>query len=105
MCDVFVLPSSGPGESWGLAVNEAMASSKPVIVSDKCGCAKDLVENGKNGFIFKAGKSDELCSKMKSMIENKNQMASYGKESLSIISKFAFLGFVSAIENSISSLG
>jgi glycosyltransferase involved in cell wall biosynthesis len=105
MCDVFVLPSTGPGESWGLAVNEAMASGKPVIVSDKCGCAKDLVENGKNGFIFKSGKSDELSSKMKSMIENKNQMASFGKESLAIISKFTFQGFVSAIENSISSLG
>jgi glycosyltransferase involved in cell wall biosynthesis len=105
MCDVFVLPSFGPGESWGLAVNEAMASGKPVIVSDRCGCAIDLVDNGVNGYLFKAGNSDELSSKMKSMIENKNQIASFGKESLSKIIKFSFQEFVSAIENSISSLG
>jgi glycosyltransferase involved in cell wall biosynthesis len=40
--DVFVLPSVR-GESWGLAVNEALASARPVIVSDRVGCAADLV--------------------------------------------------------------
>jgi len=105
LCDVFVLPSSGPGESWGLAVNEAMAAGKPVIVSDKCGCAIDLVENSKNGFVFKAGKADELCSKMKNMIENRNQKASFGKKALSTINMFTFSEFVSAIENSIIPIG
>ena len=105
MCDVFVLPSSGPGESWGLAVNEAMAGGKPVIVSDKCGCVIDLVENGKNGFIFKVGNKDDLVLKMNSFIENKYQITSFGNESLSKINNFTFSGFVSEIENSISSLG
>ncbi len=41
--DVVVLPSRGPGETWGLAINEAMASGRPVIVSDRVGCAPDLV--------------------------------------------------------------
>jgi glycosyltransferase involved in cell wall biosynthesis len=40
--DVFVLPSQC-GESWGLAVNEAMACGRPVIVSDRVGCAEDVV--------------------------------------------------------------
>lgn len=31
-------------ESWGLVVNEAMASALPVLVSDQCGCAMDLVK-------------------------------------------------------------
>lgn len=39
-------------EQWGLVVNEAMASGLPVIVSDRCGCAADLVRNGINGFAF-----------------------------------------------------
>jgi len=30
-------------EPWGLVVNEAMASGLPVLVSDRCGCARDLV--------------------------------------------------------------
>lgn len=39
--DVLVLPSDY-GETWGLVVNEAMASGLPSIISDRCGCAEDL---------------------------------------------------------------
>lgn len=39
--DVFVLPSIA--ETWGLAVNEALASGRPVLVSDRVGCAADVV--------------------------------------------------------------
>ncbi|MDE1175573.1 MAG: glycosyltransferase [Edaphobacter sp.] len=46
----FVLPSTR--EPWGLVVNEAMASSLPVIVSKKCGCVEDLVIDRVNGLIF-----------------------------------------------------
>ena len=46
----FVLPSTR--EPWGLVVNEAMAAGLPVVVSDRCGCAEDLVEPGRNGFLF-----------------------------------------------------
>jgi glycosyltransferase involved in cell wall biosynthesis len=41
--DIFVLPSAF-GESWGLAVNEALACGRPVIVSDRVGCAADVVD-------------------------------------------------------------
>ncbi len=40
--DVLVLPSDH-GETWGLVVNEAMASGLPCIVSDAVGCGEDLV--------------------------------------------------------------
>ncbi len=55
LCDIFVLPSVGPGETWGLAVNEAMACKRPVMVSTKCGCAPDLVEEEKTGWVFEPG--------------------------------------------------
>jgi glycosyltransferase involved in cell wall biosynthesis len=42
--DRFVLPSLY-GETWGLAVNEAMACGRPVLVSDKVGCAPDVVDS------------------------------------------------------------
>src|SRR5262245_4830971 len=41
--DCLVLPSDVK-ETWGLVVNEAMASGLPCIVSNACGCAEDLVE-------------------------------------------------------------
>jgi glycosyltransferase involved in cell wall biosynthesis len=39
-------------EQWGLVVNEAMASGLPVLVSNRVGCAQDLVQEGINGFTF-----------------------------------------------------
>ena len=44
LCDLFVLPSAF-GETWGLAVNEAMASGRPVLVSDRVGCGEDVVDD------------------------------------------------------------
>ena len=57
-----ILPSVS--EPWGLVVNEAMASGLPVIVSDRCGCADDLVEDGVNGYIFSAKNADSLTECM-----------------------------------------
>lgn len=39
--DCLVLPSDH-GETWGLVVNEAIASGLPCVVSDACGCAEDV---------------------------------------------------------------
>jgi UDP-glucose:(heptosyl)LPS alpha-1,3-glucosyltransferase len=47
--DVFVMPSLF--DTFGMAVLEAMAASLPVIITQNVG-AKDLVENGVNGFIL-----------------------------------------------------
>lgn len=54
-------------ETWGLVINEAMASGLPVIVSDACGAAADLVEDGANGFVFKPGDSSSLSELMLGM--------------------------------------
>jgi len=59
-CDIFCLPSKGPGETWGLAINEAMACGKAIITTEKVGCSIDLVINNNNGWIFTAGVQSEL---------------------------------------------
>jgi glycosyltransferase involved in cell wall biosynthesis len=68
VADVFVLPSIGPGETWGLAVNEAMASARAVIASSRSGCARDLIQNDINGWVFTAASFEGLSSALQCAI-------------------------------------
>ncbi|WP_316797795.1 glycosyltransferase family 4 protein [Pedobacter frigidisoli] len=87
-CDLFCLPSKGPNETWGLAVNEAMAAAKAVLVSDKVGCAVDLVVEGKNGYVFEASNEQSLKQKLSVILEsNLAQMGKFGNE---IIKEWSF---------------
>jgi len=96
-CDIFCLPSKGPGETWGLAVNEAMACGKAVLVADKCGCAIDLVTS-KNGVIFRSENLDELKSALQSLILNRDILNEYGAQSQILISEWSFAHIADAIE-------
>jgi len=96
--DVFVLPSRGPGETWGLAVNEAMANGNAVIVSDKCGCGEDLVINGINGYIFKAGDLNNLIKILKDMDEHRDTIQVMKQESKRIIDDFTIEKVAETIE-------
>jgi glycosyltransferase involved in cell wall biosynthesis len=58
--DLFVLPSQGPEETWGLALNEAMASGRAVVASSKVGGARDLIRSGENGWMFESGNRKAL---------------------------------------------
>ena len=100
MGDVLVLPSKG--ETWGLAVNEAMACSKAVLVSDKCGCAVDLVEVGMNGFVFKSRDGNDLLKKMDILLLNHQEIAGMGVRSLQIIQSWRFENICIAIEQSLA---
>ncbi len=56
--DWFILPSWL--DPWGLVVNEAMAAGLPVIVSGRCGCSDDLVDDGANGYVFNPAEGGSL---------------------------------------------
>src|SRR5262249_15344098 len=58
LADCLVLPSSE--ESWGLTVNEAMATGLPVVLSAAVGCGPDLVAAGITGETYKVGDVSEL---------------------------------------------
>lgn len=95
--DVFVLPSKGPGETWGLAINEAMACGRPVIVSDKCGAAADMVINQQNGFVFKAGDENDLYNCMEKMVNA--DLTSMGAKAFETVQQFSYGSFSKAIGN------
>jgi glycosyltransferase involved in cell wall biosynthesis len=73
--DLYILPSIGPGETWGLAMNEAMASGRAVIASSRTGGSRDLVKPGVTGWQFKAGHEEELLGVMREAL-------ALGRESL-----------------------
>jgi glycosyltransferase involved in cell wall biosynthesis len=58
--DCLVLPSDR--ESWGLVVNEGMATGLPAVVADRVGCAPDLIVPGETGEVFRAGDVDDLSA-------------------------------------------
>lgn len=60
MANVYCLPSSGPGETWGLAINEAMACGITVVASNKCGCSEDLIIDSQTGYVFESNNEKSL---------------------------------------------
>ncbi|KKI98517.1 glycosyltransferase family 4 protein [Prochlorothrix hollandica] len=88
IADLFVLPSYS--ETWGLAVNEAMCLSRPIIVSDHVGCASDLVIPDQNGLIFPAGNINELAQVIKKACANKERLKNWGKRSREIINDYSY---------------
>ncbi len=84
--DVFVLPSIV--ETWGLSVNEAMASGRAVLVSDRAGCAVDLVHEGRNGYRFNATDIEDLVRKMS--LFSKDEAVRMGQESRKIIENWSY---------------
>jgi glycosyltransferase involved in cell wall biosynthesis len=59
--DLLVLPSRA-SETWGLVTNEALLHGLPAVVSDRVGCAPDLVADGVTGAIFAAGSAAALSA-------------------------------------------
>jgi len=64
--DLFVLPTRE--DIWGLVINEAMACGLPVISTNMCLGAVELIENGINGYIVPVNNSNELTEAMKKLL-------------------------------------
>ena len=88
--DLVVLPSGGPGETWGLTINEALCGSRAVIVSDQVGCAQDLVVPGRNGLVFPAGDVPALAAALRDALSDRDRLARWGKEGHRIIQGYHY---------------
>lgn len=67
--DVFALPSRGPGETWGLAMNEAMACARAVIAGSRAGGARDLILPPVNGWVFESGNGRALTATIREALQ------------------------------------
>jgi len=86
--DLLVLPSR-INETWGMVVNEAMNFGLPVIVSDKVGCAPDLVENGDNGYVFEHRAVDDLARDLAELVSDSDLRERLGSRSLDRITRWS----------------
>ena len=87
LADALILPSFS--EPWGLVVNEAMACGLPVLVSDRCGCAPDLVEHGRNGFTFSPAQPDQLAAAMRTLVTQPELARQLGQHSQTLIDAYS----------------
>ncbi len=88
-------------EQWGLVVNEAMAGGLPVLVSNRCGCAADLVQEGVNGFTFDPLDVDQLAALMFRMAHGGLDRAAMGAASRRIIADWGPERFARGLKDAV----
>lgn len=86
--DVFCLPSV-LHETWGLVVNEALNFELPVVVSDKVGCAADLVRPGGDGFVVPAGEPEPLAGELEILVADEQVRRDFGRRGLELVDGYS----------------
>jgi glycosyltransferase involved in cell wall biosynthesis len=87
LADAFIHASTT--EQWGLVVNEAMAAGLPIVLSERCGCAPELVRHGCNGFTFDPYDVDALAKLMLEMASDGCDRVAMGQASRAIIARWS----------------
>jgi len=91
LADLFVLPSRGHYETWGLSVNEAMHLGIPCLVSDLVGCQRDLVHRGETGWVFSADDPNALVETLREALgAPASELRRLGRNAMEKISHFTY---------------
>jgi len=101
--DALVLPSNGE-ETWGLVVNEAMASNLPAIVSDQVGCAPDLVRPGETGELFPCGSVSELTAILIHLTDRRVHLAELGAKARARVGEYSLARAAAGLETAVRSV-
>ena len=99
LATVFVLPSRH--EPWGLIVNEVMNAGRAIVVSDEVGCQRDLITDGIEGAVFRAGDVEELADALRRVLATPETARQMGQRAMERIQNWNFdqnvLGLRSAL--------
>ena len=101
LASCFILPSVS--EPWGLVVNEAMASSLPVLVSNKCGCIPELCHRGVNGFDFNPYNEKEIADVMMKMSSEECDRLSMAQASWNLVRNYSTENYAASLSDCIVS--
>ena len=93
IADCLVLPSA---ETWGLVVNEALATGLPVVVSDAVGCAPDLV-NPATGIVYPAQDVDALAAALGTVRERTRSGHDWGPACRAVADAHGFAAMTSGL--------
>lgn len=94
--DVLVLPSDA-GETWGLVVNEAMASGRPAVVSRAVGCCADLIVEGTTGHAFDLGNAAGLAAILAQYVRDPGAAGRQGANARQHLQAFSYQQVVAGI--------
>lgn len=87
LADIAVLPSTF--EPFGFLTNEAMVYSMPVLVSERCGSAADLVIDGLNGYRFDPFDQPDFTRKLRWFMEHPEKFGQMGSNGKTIIDQWS----------------
>ncbi|GAB3640778.1 glycosyltransferase family 4 protein [Spirosoma arcticum] len=95
VANLYVMCSDG--DAWGLSVNEAMLFGLPIVLSDRVGCAPDLLIN--NGLQYPCGNVDELTRVIQRLLTlSAAQFSKLGTRSADIISRYTYDRTISTLK-------
>lgn len=75
--DLFVLPTRE--DIWGLVINEAMACGLPVVSTNRCIAAMELLGDGEGGLVVPAGDSGALAAAIGRILGDKDLRRQMGE--------------------------
>jgi glycosyltransferase involved in cell wall biosynthesis len=100
--DVVALPSAS--ETWGLVVNEALCLGRPVLVSDRVGCAEDLVEPGATGWVFSAEDVGGLAAALRQALAPGVDLRGMGERGREVVSRYHYRDTVAGVTDCLAAL-
>lgn len=75
-------------EGWGAVVNEAMNAGCAIVASDAPGSVKTMLEDGKNGLVYKAECYEQFYMKLEQLVNDRALISTLGAEAYRTVAEY-----------------